>query len=282
MQPATGAATARDSQAAASEPAPGAATDRQALLTVRNLVKSFGGVAAVDGMSFELGVGEILGLVGPNGAGKTTLFDCLAGSLAPTSGSIHLQGRPIDAVPAHRRLAIGLGRTFQIPRPFGEMTLLENVVLGAQRQSGERILPNWLRPRGVAREERRAREKAMELLDFMTLAKLADAKAKTLSGGQRKLLELARVLMAEPSIILLDEPAAGVNPSLMELIIDRLVALNRQGTTLLVIEHNMDLVTRLCGRVIVMANGRLLASGPPSFLWRDARVVQAYLGGAPA
>ena len=244
--------------------------------------KCFGGVAAVDGVSFSLSPGEILGLVGPNGAGKTTLFDCLAGTQAPTSGRIFLNGRSIERAPSHRRLAAGLGRTFQIPRPFFDMSLLENVMLGRQGLAGERILPNLLFSRKVARQERDTRQRAEELLDFVTLSHLAHQPARVLSGGQRKLLELARVLMAAPALILLDEPAAGVNPSFLEIIIERLVELNRRGATFLLIEHNMDMVARLCGRVMVMAAGRILTEGTPDEISRDPRVVEAYLGGVAA
>ena len=244
--------------------------------------KCFGGVAAVDGVSFSLSPGEILGLVGPNGAGKTTLFDCLAGTQTPTSGRIFLNGRSIERAPSHRRLAAGLGRTFQIPRPFPDMSLLENVMLGRQGLAGERILPNLLFSRKVARQERDTRQRAEELLDFVTLSHLAHQPARVLSGGQRKLLELARVLMAAPALILLDEPAAGVNPSFLEIIIERLVELNRRGATFLLIEHNMDMVARLCGRVMVMAAGRILTEGTPEEISRDPRVVEAYLGGVAA
>jgi branched-chain amino acid transport system ATP-binding protein len=247
-------------------------------LAAENIVKRFGGLAAVDGVSLDVQAGEIAGLIGPNGAGKTTIFNVLAGSQNPTSGHIRIDGRAVDKLPAHRRIGLGLGRTFQIPRPFPEMTLVENVMLGKQDQAGERVLPNWLRPGTVAREERTNFEKAMALIDFVNLARLAREKAKVLSGGQRKLLELARVLMAEPSIILLDEPAAGVNPSLVEVIIERILVLNRRGTTFLVIEHNMDLVAQLCGRVLVMAGGRLLCDGAPAEIAGDPRVVEAYLG----
>jgi branched-chain amino acid transport system ATP-binding protein len=252
------------------------------LLAADSVVKRFGGVAAVDGVSFTLRRGEILGLIGPNGAGKTTLFDCLAGSQAPTSGRILLSGRPVERLPAHRRLAAGLGRTFQIPRPFPQMSLMENVLLGSQGLEGEHILPNWLTPGRVARAEAQARRRAMDLLDFVTLKKLANEPARVLSGGQRKLLELARVLMADPAIILLDEPAAGVNPSLLEVIIARIAELNRRRTTFLLIEHNMDLVARLCGRVLVLASGRLLTEGRPDAVSRDPRVIEAYLGGVAA
>lgn len=252
------------------------------ILAARNLVKRFGAFAAVDGVSLAVRRGEIAGLIGPNGAGKTTLFDLLAGSQQPDSGEILIAGASTRALPAHRRIALGLGRTFQIPRPFPNMSVVENVMLGAQGQRGERIWPNWLTPGRVSREERETHDKAMALLEFMTLARLAREPARMLSGGQRKLLELARVLMAEPSIILLDEPAAGVNPSLLETIIDRILEIHRRGVTFLVIEHNMDMVARLCGRVVVMARGRRLAEGAPSEVARDPAVIEAYLGGSAA
>ena len=253
-----------------------------AILAAEALTKRFGGVVAVDGVSLAVRQGEIAGLIGPNGAGKTTFFDLLAGDQSATSGGILLKGRRVGRAGAPSRIAAGLGRTFQIPRPFGEMSLVENVMLGAQGQAGERIWANWLTPGSVAREERAAFSKAMELLDFVTLAPLAREPARKLSGGQRKLLELARVLMADPAIILLDEPAAGVNPSLLEVIIARIIEINRRGATFLVIEHNMDMVARLCGRVFVMANGRLLCEGAPDAVARDPRVIAAYLGGVAA
>jgi len=180
--------------------------------------------------------------------------------------------------PPEARIAKGLGRTFQIPKPFGQMTVLENLLTGAQAQSGEGILANFLQPRKVAAEERAAVAKARDILDFLTLSHLAHEPARVLSGGQRKLLELARVLMADPQVILLDEPAAGVNPALLEFIIARLEDLNRRGTTLLLIEHNIEMVVRLCGRIIVMAQGSLLREGPPAEVARDPAVIEAYLG----
>jgi branched-chain amino acid transport system ATP-binding protein len=253
---------------------------RAPILEAHNLVKRFSGLVAVDGMSIALSDGEMVGLIGPNGAGKTTLFNLLAGSIAPTSGEIRIGSADVAREGPEQRIARGVGRTFQIPRPFAEMTVLENVLTGAQRQSGERAWMNFLRPGFVAAEERAAVERARALLDFVMLSRLENEPAKVLSGGQRKLLELARVLMADPQAILLDEPAAGVNPSLLELIIDRIVELNRQGRTILLIEHNMDMVTRLCGRVVVMASGRLLAEGPPDAVSRNPAVVNAYLGDA--
>ena len=249
-------------------------------IEARNLVKVFGGLRAVDDMSITLGQGEMLGVIGPNGAGKTTLFNLLAGSLRPNAGTILVAGRDLTRAGAHRRIGAGVGRTFQIPRPFAEMTVLENVLTGRQGQAGEQFWRNLAPSRRVANEERAAVDRARELLDFVTLSALAGEPARVLSGGQRKLLELARVLMADPRAILLDEPAAGVNPSLLEIIIDRLLRLNADGKSILLIEHNMDAVSRLCGRVVVMANGRFLTEGTPAAIVRDPRVIDAYLGEA--
>jgi branched-chain amino acid transport system ATP-binding protein len=208
------------------------------------------------------------------------LFNLLAGSLRPTAGTIRIAGVEVSKAGPESRLKLGVGRTFQIPRPFAAMTVLENVLTGGQNQAGERIAMNFLQPGRVAAEERRAVEKARALLDFVGLSRLEREPARILSGGQRKLLELARILMAEPRAILLDEPAAGVNPTLLELIIDRLKTLNAQGKTILLIEHNMDMVARLCGRVVAMASGRWLAEGAPSAVAADPTVISAYLGEA--
>jgi branched-chain amino acid transport system ATP-binding protein len=252
------------------------------LLRAERLSRDFGGVRAVDEVSLEIAAGGITGLIGPNGAGKTTLFNLIAGSLPPSSGSLWLKDRRIDGLRPDNICALGLGRTFQIPRPFAQMTVLENVMLAPLGQSGERFWAAWLRPGTVAAEERRNRETARHWLDFVGLTKLAGAPAKSLSGGQRKLLELARVLAQAPSLILLDEPGAGVNPALLELITAKVTELNRQDITFLIIEHNMDLVTALCDRVLVMANGRLLTDGTPAAVRADPRVIDAYLGGIAA
>lgn len=249
------------------------------LIEVSDLVKQFGGLRAVDGMSMTLRRGDMVGLIGPNGAGKTTMFNLIAGAMKPTSGAIRIADAEVSGEGAEKRIGRGVGRTFQIPRPFAEMTVLENVLAGAQNQSGERFWMNFIGAGKVAAEQRAAVEKARGLLDFVLLSKLQNEPARVLSGGQRKLLELARILMADPDVILLDEPAAGVNPTLLELIIDRVRALNAQGKTILLIEHNMEMVARLCDRVIVMAAGKLLAEGTPAEVSRHPAVVSAYLGG---
>lgn len=252
------------------------------MLDIRGVSKSFGGMRAVDNVSASIGRGEIVGLIGPNGAGKTTLFNLVAGSLRPSEGSILLNGEALERAAPHARIRRGLGRTFQIARPFARMTAVENVLLAAQRQTGEHILPNWLRPRRVAAEEAENCAKAMALLELVTLGHMAREPAGRLSGGQRKLLDLARILMADPEIILLDEPAAGVNPALLEVIMEKIAEINRRGVTFLVIEHNMDLVSRLCGRTLVMAGGRILCEGTPAEIAGDPRVVEAFLGGVAA
>ena len=249
------------------------------MLILSDVAKAFGGHRAVDGVSCTIERGAITGLIGPNGAGKTTLFNVLAGAMAPSSGSITLDGHVISGLRADRVFAHGLARSFQIPRPFPAMTVLENLMLAARGQSGETFWANWLLPTKVALQEKQLRDKSMHWLAFVGLERLAGKPAKVLSGGQRKLLELARVMMADPSVVLLDEPGAGVNPALLETIVERIAELHRQGLSFLIIEHNMDLVASLCDPVLVMAQGRLLASGKASEVLRDPRVVEANLGG---
>ena len=248
------------------------------LLEVTEVTKAFGGQRAVDGISFALRRGSITGLIGPNGAGKTTLFNCLSGALKPGSGRVELAGIDITGSGPERVFATGMARTFQIPRPFAAMSVLENVMLAPRAQLGERFWANWLQPRAVAAQEARTRAQAMHWLDFVGLAKLAHEPARVLSGGQRKLLELARVMAAQPQLVLLDEPAAGVNPALLALIVGRIEELNAQGVSFLIIEHNMELVSRLCHPVMVMAQGQMLAQGDAATVLNDPRVVEAYLG----
>jgi branched-chain amino acid transport system ATP-binding protein len=248
------------------------------VLEVDNLVRSFGALRAVDGVSLRVERGSITGLIGPNGAGKTTLFNLVAGALAPDAGRIVLDGRRIDALRADRVFHAGLARTFQIPRPFPDLSVLDNLLLAPAGQSGERFWNAWLARSRIAAEEARARERALEWLDFVGLAPLQHRPARELSGGQHKLLELARALMNDPAIVLLDEPAAGVAPALVETIAGRIAALNARGLTFMLIEHNLDVVMQLCHTVVVMAQGRVVMQGVPDAVRSDPRVIDAYLG----
>ena len=251
------------------------------MLTTRQLVRAFGSLRAVDGVDLEVRANSITGLIGPNGAGKTTLFNLIAGALAPSGGEIHLRGEPIGGLSPDRVFRKGVARTFQVPRPFPRMTVLENLMLVPLEQLGERFWNNWWRSGRVEREERAARERAMEVLELCALAQKAGELAGRLSGGQHKLLELARVLMIEPSLVLLDEPAAGVNPALLDTLIERIVALNKRGITFLVIEHNLDLVMSVCDPIVVMAQGKVIYDGDAAGARRDSRVLDAYLGDMP-
>ena len=251
------------------------------LLAVEGLTKRFGSLRAVDEVGFTVEAGALDALIGPNGAGKTTLFNTVSGIERPDGGRVRLSGRRIDGLAPHEVFTAGVARTFQIPRPFPEMTVLENVMLVPTGQSGERFWNNWLAPRTVRREEVRNRERAREIIAFCALEPVMGDLARTLSGGQLKLLELARALIAEPRIILLDEPAAGVNPVLMETLVEKILALNARGHAFLVIEHNMDLVMSICRRIMVMAQGRIIYSGSAGGARRDPAVLDAYLGGLP-
>ena len=252
------------------------------MLEVSGLVKAFGSLRAVDGVDLAVDAGTITGLIGPNGAGKTTLFNLIAGALAPEAGAIRFMGERIDRLTPDRIFARGLARTFQVPRPFPQMTVLENLMLAPLCQSGERLWNNWLRAGRVRHEEQLARARALDVLELCDLADKAGEIAGRLSGGQQKLLELARVLIAEPKLILLDEPAAGVNPVLLETLVDRIVRLNQRGVTFLVIEHNIDLVLTVCRPIVVMAQGKLIYHGDAAGVRQDRRVLDAYLGDMPA
>ena len=247
-------------------------------LALRGLTRDFGAFRAVDGVTLDIAAGSITGLIGPNGAGKTTLFNMIAGALKPSAGQVLLHGADVTGLKPDALFARGLARTFQIPRPFRRMTVLENVMLVPRGQTGETVAGALFRRRAIAAEEARWQGKAMAILDFVTLAPLADHPAGGLSGGQMKLLELARALMGDPSVILLDEPAAGVNPALTRILIDRIETLNRQGTTFVVIEHDMDFVMRHCNPVIALAEGRVLFQGTADEARANPELLDAYLG----
>lgn len=248
------------------------------LLAARDLSKSFGGVRAVDRVNLDVPLGKITGLIGPNGAGKTTLFNLLANSLHADSGTVYFDGSPIQNLPAHAVARRGLVRTFQVARVLSRLSVLDNMLLASQQQTGETLWNVWLRPGKIAAEERQERDRAWEILESVGLAAKAQDYAGALSGGQRKLLELARALMTRPKLILLDEPAAGVNPTLINQICEHIRAWNRDGMTFLIIEHNMDVIMSLCDRVWVMSEGRNLAHGTPAEIQQNPEVLAAYLG----
>ncbi len=248
------------------------------LLSIRDVHKGFGGFKAVDGISFDVPRGSIAGLIGPNGAGKTTLFNIISGLYSTDSGEVILDGVRLTGKAPHQVFGSGLARTFQIPRPFPAMTVLENLMIVPRPQAGEKFWNNWIRPGAVKAQEEELRAKAEQVLAFCNLTQVAGSEAQNLSGGQHKLLELARILMADPKIILLDEPAAGVNPTLMRDLVDRILELNAQGYTFLIIEHNMDVVMSVCDPIFVMAQGRLLYQGNAAGVRSDASVLDAYLG----
>lgn len=250
----------------------------QHLLSAHQLSKHFGGIKAVDRASIEVPQGSITGLIGPNGAGKTTLFNLLANFIRSDSGEVLFDGAPIQQLQPHKVAQRGMVRTFQVARVLSRLSVMENMLLAAQQQTGENFWNVWFRPGQTAQEEREQRERASEILDSVGLAHMAQAYAGALSGGQRKLLEIARAMMVRPKLILLDEPAAGVNPTLINQICDHIIRWNQEGITFLVIEHNMDVIMSLCDRVWVLAEGRNLASGTPEEIQRDSRVLEAYLG----
>jgi branched-chain amino acid transport system ATP-binding protein len=251
-----------------------------ALLETERLVRSFDGVRAVSDCSLQVQRGTITGLIGPNGAGKTTLFNLVTGFLGPSSGRILFKGERIDGLPPHRIFRRGIVRTFQIPRELKQMTVLENLMLVPAEQAGERLWNPWFFPWRVARQEREYRDKALDILEFVDLWHLRDEYAGHVSSGQKKLLELARTLMADPEMILLDEPGAGVNPTLMRKLVNNIEQLcHEKGITFFLIEHDMDLVTRLCNPIIVMSNGEKIAEGPSEEIKNDEQVLEAYLGG---
>ncbi|MGP3984797.1 ABC transporter ATP-binding protein [Streptomyces sp. KR80] len=247
------------------------------LLVIDEVTRTFGGLVAVEVRHLEVQRGAITALIGPNGAGKTTLFNVVSGFDRADGGRWSFEGRPLTGRTAHQVARRGLVRTFQLTRTLARLTVLENMKLAATGQLGERILPALLPPLW-RREEREIERRADELLDRFRLGQLRDDYAGTLSGGQRKLLELARALMARPTMVLLDEPTAGVNPALTQSLLGHLTQLRDEGLTVCFVEHDMDVVMGISDWVAVMAGGRLVAEGPPHTIGRNPAVVDAYLG----
>jgi neutral amino acid transport system ATP-binding protein len=256
------------------------ATENGKILTAEDVVKRFGGIHAVDGATLDVGRGSITALIGPNGAGKTTLFNVLTGFYGSDGGEVSFAGQPIGGRSPNAIARLGMVRTFQITKALSGMPVIDNMMLAAPDQSGELLSTVVFRPRSWRRREAEVREQAMELLEVFNLHEKADQYAGTLSGGQRKLLELARALMTRPRLLMLDEPMAGINPTLGRRLLDHMQRLRREeGVTFLFIEHDMEVVMNHSDRVIVMAEGRVIAEGEPHEVRSDQRVIDAYLGG---
>ena len=244
------------------------------ILSVTNISKQFGGIKAVNGVSFDVQRGEILGLIGPNGSGKSTLFNCILGQLKPTEGHCRIQGRPTDGVRPADLSLMGVGRTFQQLSVFPKMTVLDNVILAGQEHEGSMVSRLFGRP------DAGLTAKALQLIEFFRLSPYRDTEAGSLSYGQQKLVDAAMAFMAGPEIVLLDEPAGGVNLTMLAHLKERLMTYNREhGTTFVVIEHNMEFVMSLCTRIIVLAQGEIIAQGSPDEIRSNQMVIDAYLGG---
>ena len=249
------------------------------MIEVKNLKMQFGGIVAVDHVSLTIQTGRITGLIGPNGAGKTTLFNVIAGHYKPTSGQVLLDGVDITGLPPHALFNKGLLRTFQIAHEFSTLTVRENLMMVPPRQTGESLVGTWLRAAQVRHEEEQVRAKADEVIRFLEMERVADELAGNLSGGQKKLLELGRTMMTDAKIVFLDEVGAGVNRTLLNTLGDAIVRLNKErGYTFCMIEHDMDFIGRLCDPVIVMAEGRVLATGSAAEVTANEQVIEAYLG----
>ena len=249
------------------------------MIVVQDVVKHFGGLAAVDGVSMEIEQGTITGLIGPNGAGKSTLFNLIAGNLTPESGSIYLDGEDVTGLKPHMLFSKGLLRTFQIAHEFQSLSVLDNLMMVPSLQVGESLLGAWFKREKVVRQEAEIRGKAEEVISFLNMGHLANELAGNLSGGQKKLLELGRTMMVSPKVVILDEVGAGVNRTLLKEIGDAILSMNRErGFTFCMIEHDMDFISRLCDPVVVMAEGKILAQGSAKEIKANEDVIEAYLG----
>jgi branched-chain amino acid transport system ATP-binding protein len=243
------------------------------VLEVTNLTRRFGGITAVDGVSFAVRPGEVLGIIGPNGSGKSTLFNCILGQLVPSEGAIRLDGADVTGMRPAELNRRGVGRTFQLLQVFPNLSVRENLILAGQEHQGSMVSRLFGRP------DAGLTQAADRMIRFFRLEHLAEERAARLSYGQQKLLDAAMAFMAGPRLVLLDEPAGGVNPTMLGALHDRLKAINaEEGATFVVIEHNMEFVMSLCSRVIVLAEGRILAEGPPEVVRNDPAVIEAYLG----
>jgi len=257
----------------------GSADMAEVPLKVRDLRKTFGGITAVDGAGFEVEKGSMTGLIGPNGAGKSSTFNCITGTYKPDSGVVEFDGEDITGLEPFQVANRGLVRTFQIARELEEMTVLENMMVAPGRQRGEELWRSVFRRDDVKKQEGEILERAWDTLEFFDIEHLANEYAGNLSGGQRKLLELARALLTDPEMLLLDEPFAGVNPTLEERLLEHVHELRAEGYTFLIVEHDMDLIMQNCEKVIVMHQGRILTEGRPEHVRNDEDVIEAYLGG---
>ncbi len=253
-------------------------TSDDTILEIESASISFGGVRALIDIGFSLAPGSITGLIGPNGAGKTTLFNLITGILPPDSGQILFMGQPITGKPVHELVRMGIARTFQNVELFSSMSVLENVQVGMHTRTSCGIFGSVLRTPGIVREETRSQEKAAELLEFVGLGEHAERKSADLPFGWQRLLELARAMASEPKLLLLDEPAAGLNTNETDMLGELIENIRNRGVTVLLVEHDMALTMKLCDRIVVLDRGNLIADGPPRSVQDDEAVMAAYLG----